>query len=733
MARDQKMKELILHILRGASEDGMSRSTLRQTIGNCDAKRLTALLREMRKEGLLRLNADRRLVLTEKQGEPLQGVVRVNSQGFGFVRLSGENQGEQDVFIPPGALLGAISGDLVELQLDQVKDSRGPSGSVRRIVKRKHDKIVGCLVKHGQGWALRPLRRELPALISLQQDEKGTVIQRSKEGDWVEARLLQEETEDGQLYAQLSSRIAASGSVRADLNAIVKEFDLPRKYSTQQETRAAELQAIEMPREDCSELLTVTIDPLDARDYDDALSLLPGRDAEECIVAVHIADVACYVPYKSSLDKEALKRGFTSYLPGRTLPMLPAALSNDLCSLREGLPRAAHSLFMRISLQNGKVISFERKRTTIKVNKRLCYDDLMRLFEAEKSGLEPEIKKMLLKLRSVAAKLRAHRQKNELFLPMEMPEIRVLCSEQPSKIIGLQKTEHDESHALIEEFMLAANQCIAEELRRKKIPALFRNHAEPEADSMLEFSVQVAQICGRKFKRFGSRKQLVAFLKDLAKHPMRELLQMAFLRHLPRANYGAAGSGHFGLGKSDYCHFTSPIRRYPDLLIHQQLLALDRKESLRGAQDMLTLAETLSALEENCDQASFAAADRMKLRFLLKQKEDYPMLRLRGYIIRSAKSGLSVYLPDYSLMGFVNAWQLPKKDWRFFSDGMLWKNHSSGDLLQAQMEMEFLINTNDPIRGELTLTPFFSSSAKKEKETEKKTGVKAAGKRKRSR
>jgi hypothetical protein len=109
------------------------------------------------------------------------------------------------------------------------------------------------------------------------------------------------------------------------------------------------------------------------------------------------------------------------------------------------------------------------------------------------------------------------------------------------------------------------------------------------------------------------------------------------------------------------------------------------------------------------------------------------MLRLRGYIIRSAKSGLSVYLPDYSLMGFVNAWQLPKKDWRFFSDGMLWKNHSSGDLLQAQMEMEFLINTNDPIRGELTLTPFFSSSAKKEKETEKKPGVKAAGKRKRSR
>ena len=715
MASDRKMKELILHILQDASKKGMSRSAIREAIGNCDAKRLTALLKEMQKEGLLQLSTGRRYTVTQTTSKLLQGEIQVNNQGFGFVTLKGEDQSDQDVFIPPGALHGAITGDLVELELSQIKDSRGPSGVVRRIIKRKHEKFVGCLIKQNWGWALRPLRRELPALISLQQGDDDKVLQRCKEGDWVEARLLNDENSDGQPYAQLCARIAASGNVKADLDAIVKEFDLPRKYTAREEALAAGLQALELPREDCSNLITLTIDPPDARDYDDALSLLPGNNDNECIVAVHIADVACYVPHKSNLDKAALKRGFTSYLPGRTLPMLPAALSNDLCSLREGFPRPAHSLFMRISLQSGKIIASERKRTVIKVTKRLCYDDLTRLFEGDKGNLKPEISKILSKLRAVAAIMRARRREDELFLPMEMPEIRVLCNEQASEIVGLQKTEHEESHALIEEFMLAANQCVAEELQKKKIPALFRNHPEPEADSMLEFSMQAAQVYGRKLKRLSSRKRLVDFLLNLAKHPMQELLQMMFLRYLPRANYGAACIGHFGLGKSDYCHFTSPIRRYPDLLIHQQLLALDCKEKPRDSQEMLVLAEQLSATEENCDQASFAAADRMKLRFLGKQKEEQPMLRLRGYIIRSAKSGLSVYLPDYGLIGFVNAWQLPRREWRFYSDLMLWKNHSRGIVLQAQTEMEFLINTNDPIRGELTLTPFFNNGKKEKK------------------
>ncbi|MFA6928854.1 MAG: ribonuclease R family protein [Lentisphaeria bacterium] len=707
MANDQKMKEEILRLMVAAPAEGLSRPALRRQLGNIDEKRFRRLFQDLLHEGQLVALSGQRFKAAQASSQ-VQGRVHVNTQGFGFVTLTGEQTGDPDIFIPPGMLGRSISGDLVQLQVTDTDNPKGPSGEILQVLERKHGEIVGCLVRHGQGWAIRPLRKELPPLLSLLEDDGKNILSKSQEGDWIQAVLLDEHPAGGGLCAKLSSRIAASGNVSADLNAIVKEFDIPSKYTLREEEKAAALQALDIPREDCTKLLTVTIDPVDARDYDDALSCTEGPGKNEFTVGVHIADVASYVQPKSFLDKTAQKRGFTSYLPGRTLPMLPAALANDLCSLREGLPRFAHSVFIRIERKSGRILSFRRAHTIIKVSKRLCYDDATRFFDAGEMSLPPKIQDLLSKLREVAETMRRNRQEQELFLPMEMPEIRVLCSEQPSRIIGLQRTEHNASHALVEEFMLAANQCIAEELQSKKIAGLFRNHAEPEADSMHEFSVQVAQILSRKVKPFNTRKKLVDFLKTLSNHPLQELLQMTFLRHLPRANYGLRCEGHFGLGKTNYCHFTSPIRRYPDLLIHQQLLTYDQGLKPRTAEQVLPLAQVCSALEENCDQASYAAADRMKLRFMMQQKADNPMLRLRGSIIRTAKSGVTVFLPDYSLIGFVNAWQLPKKDWRFNNKEQLWKNHNTGDSLQARMEMDFLINTTDPIRGELTLTPFFS-------------------------
>lgn len=709
MANDQKMKEDILRLAAAAPPEGMTRSALRNLLGNCDEKRFRKLFRELLNSSLL-TTVDGKRFKALGAATQAEGRLQVNKQGFGFVTLTGDQTGNPDVFIPPGMLGRSISGDLVKLQVTDTDNPKGPSGEILHTVERKHAEIVGCLVQHGQGWAIRPLRKELPPLLSLIEDDNSKILSSSKEGDWIQATLLDEHPEHGGLCARLSSRIAASGSVTGDLNAIVKEFAIQPKYTLRDEEKAAALQPLDVAREDCTKLLTVTIDPVDARDYDDALSCTDGPGKNECTIAVHIADVACYVPHQSPLDKAALKRGFTSYLPGRTLPMLPAALANDLCSLREGLPRCAHTVFLRISKESGQILSFRRAHTTINVNRRLCYDDVTRVFEGDQTVQPGEIRNLLLRLKEVAETMRRQRQEKEMFLPMEMPEIRVLCSEHPSRIIGLQKTEHNASHALVEEFMLAANQCIALELQKKKISGLFRNHAEPEADSMQDFAAQVSLILNRKITPFRNRKKLVEFLSSLVQHPLQELLQMTFLRQLPRANYGVNCEGHFGLGKENYCHFTSPIRRYPDLLIHQQLLAFDRREKLRSPEQVAVLAQVCSALEENCDQASYAAADRMKLRFLIKQKEDNPMLRLRGSIIRATKGGITVFLPDYSLIGFVNAWQLPKKDWRFNSKEQLWKNHNTGDVLQARMNMDFLIQTTDPIRGELTLTPFFCQS-----------------------
>ncbi len=713
MASDIKLQEEILRIIAGSPANGFSQSTVREILGNVDQKRFRKLFRALVTSKQLLLVQNRRYILppTEAVATTLEvpkGIVRgrlqVNSQGFGFVALEkGDNQ-QADIFIPPGQLGGGITGDLVETRVHEPDNPRGPAGEVLRVIERRFSSIVGCLVRYGNGWAIRPLRRELPELLTLQEEQ--ALPKQSQEGDWIKAKLMTRP--DGGHYAVLDKRLAASGKVGPDLDAIVEEFELPPRYTAAFEAQAAKQKPVGVAREDFTQEVAVTIDPMDARDFDDALSYSDGPGKDECSIGVHIADVACYVQPDNFLDREARLRCFTSYLPGRTLPMLPTALANDLCSLKADVPRLAHSVFLRINKRDGQILSFRRVHTSISVKHRLCYEDVSRFTSGEKTVLPPAIQFTLKNLHLVAQLLRKRRQGNELFLPMDMPEIRIICSEQPSRIVGLQTREHDPSHQLVEEFMLAANQCVAEELQQRRLPGIFRNHAAPEEESLQEFSVQAGQILGKRLKPFRNRRQLVEFLQKLPDNQaQRGLLQMTFLRHLPRANYGVSCDGHYGLGKDNYCHFTSPIRRYADLLVHQQLLARDRKKKHHPLAEMQLFAQLCSSHEENCDQASYAASDRLKMRYLQQQLKEDPLLRLRGLIIRVSKNGLGVFLPEYGLMGFVNALQLPRHTWFYLSATQTWKNQRNNETLTAMSEMYFSPQNIDPIRGELTLAPFF--------------------------
>ncbi len=710
MATDIRLQEEILRIMAGSPSSGFSSSTVRELLGHVDEKRFRRIFRSLVKSGQLLPVARHRYVLppaTPAATPPkglLQGRLQVSSHGFGFVHPEIAEPGQADIFIPPGQLGGGISGDLVEVQVYDPDNPRGPCGEVVQVLERRFSTVVGCLQRYGQGWAIRPLRRELPELLTLLNDYD--LPKQSQEGDWIKATLQTDP--DGGHYAVLDKRLGASGSVGADLDAIVEEFNLPPRYTPEFEARAAKHKPVGVSREDRTDELTLTIDPMDARDFDDALSSSDGPGQDECTVAVHIADVACYVQPDNFLDLEARRRCFTSYLPGRTLPMLPAALANDLCSLQAGVPRLTHSVFLRLSKRDGQLLSFRRTHSTIKVKRRLCYEEVSRFLAGEDLAFEPEISSAIKALHRMAQLLRQRRQSLELFLPMDMPEIRVVCSENPSRIVGLQTTEHNPSHQLVEEFMLAANQCMAQELQQHRLPGLFRNHAAPEEDSLQEFAVQAGQILGKRIKPFRKRRQLVDFLYKLPDHQAsRDLLQMSFLRCLPRADYGSECNGHYGLGKDHYCHFTSPIRRYADLLVHQQLLARDRRRKRHSKEQMQSFAQLCSAQEENCDQASYAASDRLKLRYLQQQQKEDPLLRLRGLIIRVSKNGLGVFLPEYSLMGFVNALQLPRHTWYYLSSTQTWKNHLNGETLSAMSEMYFSPQNNDPIRGELALTPFF--------------------------
>ncbi|MBO7742347.1 MAG: VacB/RNase II family 3'-5' exoribonuclease [Victivallales bacterium] len=638
--------------------------------------------------------------------EPVNGILSINNQGFGFVKT--ELSDYPSVFIPPGMLGAAITGDTVEVSIDPQSDPGRPSGRVTAVLARRFREFVGCLVPKGDGWAIRPLRHEMPAYILLEPSSCRKARPAPEEGVWALAEFPlsdRDESSFTQCRAVLKSVLGRNGDVTSDLDAVCAEYGLPEMWDEKEEKRAEALEPLKVRREDCTGLTCVTIDPVDARDYDDALSCQPGPHEGQLTVGVHIADVACYIRRNGHLDRLARKRGFTSYLPGRTIPMLPKALANVKCSLQAGVPRLAHTVFITFDEHTGEILSSRRCHTTINVTQRLCYEEVQRYFDGGELEASQEVRTLLDNLGSLSALLRHHRAYVERFLPMNMPEIRVLCSGAPPAILGIQAAEDNPSHQLVEEFMLAANQCVAEELLSRRIPGIFRNHQAPDSQKLGEFVETATIMMGKKVKSLSTRTGIVRFLRAAAKSPMKDVLMMSFLRQLPRADYGLESMGHFGLGKERYCHFTSPIRRYTDTLVHQQLLALDCRRELYTPEAVATIAAECTALEYNCDQAAFAAQDRMKIRLLRNQLDEKGFVVVRGEVCRTAKSGAQIYLPEYGMLAFVNDDQLPRRAWSFDARRLVWTNTLNGDRLFVTQDRSFTVDVADPIRGELYLRP----------------------------
>lgn len=649
------------------------------------------------------------------------GELSVNVQGFGFIRLPEGGS----LFVPPGYLGGAVTGDTVLAVIDPQSDPDRPVAAVKRILQRKFEEFVGCLTPlRGGRWGIRPLRHELPDMLLLSQESVQRALPPPKEGNWARARLPFPDEEfppEAIPCAELLKTGQDSGTVTADLDAIVEEYHIPAPYTPEDEAKAAALAPVKVRRQDCTKDVAVTIDPVDARDYDDALSLAPCSQPGQVVVGVHIADVASYVRPGSPLDRQARERCFTSYLPGRTLPMLPKALANRQCSLQAGEDRLAHTVFIRFDAHTGEILSWQRRHTLIRVRQRLCYEQVQAFLSGGKFDAPPEVQELVRRLADLSALLRHRRMTQERFLPMAMPEIRVVCSETPSRILGVQQNEDNPSHQLVEEFMLAANECVARELGELHLPGLFRNHLSPDPDKLREFAENATIMMGEKVRSLSSRGAIVRFLKHAERSPLKDVLTMAFLRHLPRADYGEECLGHFGLGKEHYCHFTSPIRRYADLLLHQQLLSHDLRRKTYSLEAVHDLGALCSAREYNCDQAEFAASDRMKIRYLLElsRQGGGADLLLTGEVCKVTKTGAQVYLPDYGLMAYVNEPALPR-GWRFDSQKCTWSNAREGDRIYITQKRRFHMEKADPIRGELLLCPVLPSQEEEESQPPRK-------------
>ncbi|OGV39794.1 MAG: hypothetical protein A2X48_24150 [Lentisphaerae bacterium GWF2_49_21] len=636
----------------------------------------------------------------EEQKETfVEGKLSVSAGGLGFVT---PKDGTQDIFIPPRFLDNAIDGDIVKVSFlrEQRPNMKGPAGRIAEIIERSRKTVVGELIA---GRKVRPLSKKLQGDITINGS-----IKNARKGDWVEIEL--EETgkvsgvggqeagargqmsggrfQDREHRGTLKSTIGQAGTVESDIAAVIKEYGLCPPYSAEDWEKAAQIEPIQVDREDMSDLVCMTIDPPDAKDFDDSISIRPGKEKNEMDLGIHIADVAAWIWHDSEWDIKAKKRSFTSYIPGNTLPMLPKDITQTI-SLIPGKKSYCHSVIFTVDAHTGMIIRSRRVHSRLRIAKRLTFDEVQDFIDGKPCSWEPEIAHHMKMLVELTRKMRHYRREMEQFLQLSTTEIRVLCDDVTKKIKGLRREVQTESDMLVEECMLAANVEVAKELVRRNIPGIFRIHPEPTDEKQQEFSGFVEETFGLHTGDLGSRKACNHFLSKLPDDHRKQVIMDAFLRSLQRATYHEKNQLHYGLGKGTYCHFTSPIRRYPDLLVHQQLWAVDFAGKMRGKDEVARIALECSEKEQNNDEAYYAANDRLKLHYLKEKLLEADIDCFEGVIRKISAAGLGVFIPDLGILSFIPVEYLgfayKKRKSKFITSGTHSK-YKCGDFIYVMPE-----------------------------------------------
>ncbi|MBV9009285.1 MAG: VacB/RNase II family 3'-5' exoribonuclease, partial [Verrucomicrobia bacterium] len=410
-------------------------------------------------------------------------------------------------------------------------------------------------------------------------------------------------------------------------------------------------------REDLRAQFIITIDPDDARDFDDAIHVeqLAGGAWR---LGVHIADVSAYVKPGSALDREARKRGNSVYLPDRVIPMLPERLSNGVCSLNPNVDRLTYSVFIEFD-KTGRARGARFRRTVIRSGYRLTYKQAYAILQ---NSPRDELGVRLHTAWKLASLLRKNRFAHGS-LDLDMPEVKVVCDKKGMPI-RFERVENDESHQLIEEFMLAANEAVARELKHRGTPAIYRVHENPDEERLAEYREFVLSH-GIRVGDLTHRREVQRLLEAIRGTPEEHALKIGLLKSLKRARYATAPLGHYGLAKANYAHFTSPIRRYADLAVHR---ALAERNSSAPMQQLGATAEHISATERNAAEAEIDAVKMKKLEFFEAQLDAHNPQVFDAMIIDVRNYGLLVELPELLLTGLIHVSTLTD-DFYIFSTG----------------------------------------------------------------
>ena len=583
----------------------------------------------------------------QPEGIQAEGTFIGHPKGFGFVEIEGQ---DEDIFIPESDTGTAMHQDKVRIIIrDDKKEGKRQEGVVVKVLERGMPEIVGTYqLNRDFGFVISDNPKFSKDIFIPRKEAAGI-----KNGDKVIAVITDYGSGNKNPEGKIKENLGNIRTPGTDILAIVKSFGIPSEFPEKVMKQAQRvpdhvLDADRDGRLDLRHLQTVTIDGEDAKDLDDAISLTKEGDIYH--LGVHIADVSNYVQYNSALDREALKRGTSVYLADRVVPMLPERLSNGICSLNQGEDRLALSCLMDIN-EKGKVVSHQIAETVINVNERMCYTDVKNILE----DTDEEAKKrydalipmffMMKKLSGILRNSRHHRGS----IDFDFPESKIILNA-AGKAIDVKPYEANVATKIIEDFMLMANETVAQEYCTEEIPFVYRTHDNPDPEKV-ESLLTLLHNQGVKIQKAKEEitpKEIQQIIESIEGLPNEAMISRLVLRSMKQAKYTTECSGHFGLAAKYYCHFTSPIRRYPDLQIHRII-----KDNLRGrlmregrtehyAEILDEVARQSSVCERRADEAE-RESDKLK-------KAEYMSYHLgeefEGIISGVTGWGLYVELPN---------------------------------------------------------------------------------------
>jgi ribonuclease R len=681
---------MVLDHMRSNTTQPMTKSSLARHLEVPVERRseLRKAIEALVSEGLIHEGKKACYMLRAKSGNALVGTLKFHPKGHAFFFPDATDEENlatgldlvalNRVHIPRRDSATALDGDRVLVAIQKPSPKRQfrtrseivpdapdePRGRVEKVLSRRSGRLVGIFRKEkGFSW-VECEDKAVDGRIELSGDttaQPGQMVVVDLE-NWNDAGT----TPRGRIIEVLGW----PGDPGVDMIAVIHRFGL--RTSFPDEVLAAARAVPEDPepaeiarRHDWRDKLVITIDPADAKDHDDAIWLEKTRSG--WTLAVHIADVSHYIKPGSVMDKEAVERGNSTYLVDRVLPMLPVELSNGICSLKPDVDRLTKCALLEISAE-GKVTKASFIDAVIHSRAKLSYEQAQAILDGKPApeGSDPQLSDMVTEAWKLASTLRRNRFADGA-LDLEMPEIKIRLDSK-GRACAAEPVIHTESHQLIEECMLAANDAVAKVLRERMKPAVYRIHEDPDPSRLMDYT-ETAKLHGYRPGDLTNRTHIQKLLDESKGTPEEHIIKLGLLKSLKRAAYSAEPIGHYGLAKGDYCHFTSPIRRYADLIVHRALQPLlenpPKNPNITSSQaDLREISHHISDTERTSAEAESETKMIKLFEYLQRVAEMHDPHEFDGLVTDVRPMGLMVEIPDMSIRGVVKREDLPEGRWR---------------------------------------------------------------------